>query len=216
MSDSHTSTLAHHFTDLDQQHEANLLGMWTFLVTEVMFFGGMFLVYIVYRGAYAEAFAEASHHLDIQLGTINTVVLLCSSLTMALAVRATQLGKRKLTVIFFLITMALGSTFLVIKGFEYYHKYVEHLIPGPNFIYEGAANPQHAQLFIGLYFTMTGFHALHMIIGIVAMIYFAIQTWRGLYPPENYVPVEMMGLYWHFVDVVWVFLFPLLYLIGRH
>jgi cytochrome c oxidase subunit 3 len=216
LSDSHASTLAHHFTDMDQQNEANTLGMWIFLVTEVMFFGGLFLVYIIYRAAYPVEFAEGSHHLDIYLGTTNTVVLLCSSLTMALAVRSVQLGQRKAAVAFLFLTLVLGSTFLGIKGLEYYHKFEENLVPGRSFIYEGEANPQHAQLFFVLYFVMTGFHALHMIIGAGVIIYFMIRIWRGAFPPENYVPVEMLGLYWHFVDIVWVFLFPLLYLIGRH
>jgi cytochrome c oxidase subunit III len=216
LSDSHASVLAHHFTDIDQQIEANTLGMWIFLVTEVMFFGGLFLVYIIYRAAYPQEFAEGSHHLDIYLGTTNTIVLLCSSLTMALAVRSVQLGQRRAAVIFLLLTLLLGSTFLGIKGLEYYHKYEEHLLPGSGFMYEGEANPHHAQLFFILYFVMTGFHALHMIIGAGVIIYFMIRIWQRAFPPENYVPVEMLGLYWHFVDIVWVFLFPLLYLIGRH
>ena len=214
MSDSHASALAHHFTDMDQQIEANTLGMWIFLVTEVMFFSGMFLLYIIYRGAYYQEFAEASHHLDIYLSTTNTVALLCSSLTMALAVRGVQLGQRKAPVIFLFLTLLLGLTFLGIKGLEYYHKYEDHLIPGSGFMYEGEANPQYAQLFFVLYFVMTGFHALHMIIGAGVIIYFMIRIWQRAFPPENYVPVEMLGLYWHFVDIVWVFLFPLLYLIG--
>jgi cytochrome c oxidase subunit 3 len=216
LSDSHASALAHHFTDMDQQIEANTLGMWIFLVTEVMFFSGMFLLYIIYRAAYPQEFAEGSHHLDIYLGTTNTVVLLCSSLTMALAVRSVQLGQRKAAMIFLFLTLILGSTFLGIKGLEYYHKYEEHLLPGSGFMYEGEANPQFAQLFFVLYFVMTGFHALHMIIGAGVIIYFMIRIWQRAFPPENYVPVEMLGLYWHFVDIVWVFLFPLLYLIGRH
>jgi cytochrome c oxidase subunit 3 len=216
LSDSHASTLAHHFTDMDQQIEANTLGMWLFLVTEVMFFSGLFLVYTIYRGAYPQEFAEGSHHLDIYLGTTNTIVLLCSSLTMALAVRSVQLGQRKAAVTFLLVTLILGSTFLGIKGLEYYHKYEEHLLPGSGFVYEGEANPRYAQLFFVLYFVMTGFHALHMVIGAGVIIYFMFRIWQRAYPPENYVPVEMLGLYWHFVDIVWVFLFPLLYLIGRH
>jgi cytochrome c oxidase subunit 3 len=201
---------------MDQQIEANTLGMWLFLVTEVMFFGGLFLAYIIYRGAYPQEFAEASHHLDIFLGTTNTVVLLCSSLTMALAVRSVQVGQRKTAVAFLFLTLVLGLTFLSIKGLEYYHKYEEHLIPGSGFMYESEANPHYAQLFFILYFVMTGFHALHMVIGAGVIIFFMLRIWQRAYPPENYVPVEMLGLYWHFVDIVWVFLFPLLYLIGRH
>jgi cytochrome c oxidase subunit 3 len=227
LSDSHASSaLAHHFNTLEQQHESNVLGMWVFLVTEVMFFGGLFLAYIVYRWAYTEAFHTGSHELNIYLGTINTVVLLCSSLTMALAVRSAQLGKRKAIVGFLLLTLVLGSVFLGIKVVEYSIKYQEQLVPGLNFNYEHLAEllghsltlfeAKHIELFFGLYFTMTGFHALHMVIGAGLIIYFAIRSWRGAYPPENYVPIEMMGMYWHFVDLVWVFLFPLLYLIGRH
>lgn len=213
---SHSPVLAHHFEDLEQQHETNVLGMWTFLLTEVMFFGGLFLSYIIMRTAYPDVFREASHHLDVVLGTVNTTVLLMSSLTMVLAVRATQLGRRKQIVMFILLTMLLGSIFLGIKGVEYYHKYEDHLIPGLNFMYEGEANPRVAQMFFGLYFTMTGMHALHMIIGILVLAYFAVGAWRNRYPPEGYAPIEMMALYWHFVDIIWVFLFPLLYLIGRH
>jgi len=216
LSNSHTSALAHHFTRIEQQNEANTLGMWIFLVTEVMFFGGMFLIYIVYRWAYAGAFTEGSHHLDIVLGTVNTTVLLCSSLTMALAVRSAQVGKRRAITVFLLLTLLLGATFLGIKGLEYFHKYEEHLIPGAAFLYEGGADPRNVQLFFGLYFVLTGFHALHMVIGAAIITYFAIRAWRGYYPPEKYVAVEQLGLYWHFVDIVWVFLFPLLYLIGRH
>jgi cytochrome c oxidase subunit 3 len=216
LSKSQSTALAHHFTSLEQEHEANTLGMWVFLLTEIMFFGGLFLTYIVFRWAYPDVFHEASRKLDIVLGTINTGILLCSSFTMALAVHSTRLGKRKLIVLFILVTMLLGLGFLGIKGLEYYHKYVDHLIPGINFMYEGPADPHKAQLFFGLYFTMTGMHALHMIIGVSVLAYFAIGAWRNRYPPEAYHPIEMMGLYWHFVDIIWVFLFPLLYLIGRH
>jgi cytochrome c oxidase subunit 3 len=216
LSDSHSTVLGHHFTELEQQHEANTMGMWVFLLTEVMFFGGLFLSYIVMRTAYPDVFREASQRLDITLGTINTAVLLCSSLTMVLAVHAAQLGKRKQVVAFILATMLLGSIFLGIKGVEYYHKYEDHLIPGASFMYEGEADPRVAQMFFGMYFTMTGMHALHMVIGILVLAYFAVGAWRNRYPPEGYTPLEMMALYWHFVDIIWVFLFPLLYLIGRH
>lgn len=213
---SHPSAVAHHFTSLEQQTDSNTLGMWIFLVTEIMFFGGLFALYIVYRWAYYGAFAEASHHLDIILGTVNTTVLLCSSLTMALAVNAAQRGKRTYIVLFLFLTLLLGQVFLGIKGVEYYHKYEEHHIPGSSFIWHGQAIMQQAQMFFVLYFVMTGFHALHMVIGSIVIIYFMIRAWRGAYPPENFVAVEQLGLYWHFVDIVWVFLFPLLYLIGLH
>jgi cytochrome c oxidase subunit 3 len=209
-----TSALEHQFDDLEQQHEASWLGMWVFLTTEVMFFGGLFLGYAVYRGSYPHAFGMASEHLDIVLGTINTAVLLCSSLTMALAVHATQLGTRKAAVMFLLITILLGSVFLGIKGVEYYHKYTESLIPGHDFHFE-SADPRHAQIFFSFYFVMTGMHALHMVIGIGLLAIMAFLTHAGRFSPEHAAPIEIAGLYWHFVDIVWVFLFPLLYLIDR-
>jgi len=210
----HSNALEHQFNDLEQQHEASWLGMWVFLTTEVMFFGGLFLGYAVYRGSYSHAFGMASEHLDIVLGTINTAVLLCSSLTMALAVHATQLGTRKTAVVFLLLTILLGSVFLGIKGVEYYHKYDESLIPGHDFHFENA-DPRHAQIFFSFYFVMTGMHALHMVIGIGLLAVMAYLTYAGRFSPEHASPIEIAGLYWHFVDIVWVFLFPLLYLIDR-
>jgi cytochrome c oxidase subunit 3 len=211
----HPSALAHHFDNLDQQREAGTLGMWVFLVTEVLFFGGLFITYIVYRRWYPDAFAVGSHELDITLGTINTAVLITSSLTMALAVHSAQLGQRRLLLLFLIATMLLGSTFLGIKGVEYYHKYTEHHIPGPGFQFE-AEYFRHAQLFFSLYFLMTGLHALHMIIGLGIMLWMLWWSWSGVITREYYSPIEISGLYWHFVDIVWIFLFPLLYLIGRH
>src|SRR5262245_44664149 len=155
----HVPGLAHHFDSLDQQTEATTLGMWVFLVTEVLFFGGLFMVYTVYRNMYPAEFAAGSHSLDITLGTINTAVLITSSLTMALAVHAAQLGQRQLLMLFLIATMALGGVFLGIKSVEYYSKYVEHHIPGPNFHFEEAQYQVHAQIFFSLYFVMTGLHA---------------------------------------------------------
>jgi len=188
--------------------------MWIFLSTEIMFFGGMFLGYALYRGKYAPAYAQASRHLDVLLGGINTGVLLCSSLTMALAVHAAQLGGRRTVVLFLIATIALGAVFLGIKAYEYYEKFEEHLIPGHNFQFEGP-NAIHAQLFFSFYFALTGMHALHMIIGIGMMLIMILLTMRGKFSAEYYFPIEMAGLYWHFVDIVWVFLFPLLYLVDR-
>jgi cytochrome c oxidase subunit 3 len=212
---AHPPALAHHFDNLDQQSEAATLGMWVFLVTEVLFFGGLFLVYLVYRSWYPDAFAAASHELDVTLGTINTVVLITSSLTMALAVHAAQEGQRKLLMVFLVLTMILGVTFLGIKSVEYYHKFVEHHIPGPGFQFE-KEYVRHAQLFFSLYFVMTGLHAVHMIIGLGIMTWMLWWSWRGVISHEYSNPIEISGLYWHFVDIVWIFLFPLLYLIGRH
>ena len=211
----HSSALAHHFEDLDQQHETASLGMWVFLVSEVMFFGGAFAAYLVYRLAYPEAYVEASHHLDVVLGTANTAVLIVSSLTMALAVHAAQLGHPRRIVAWLGATMALASVFLVIKGFEYSHKFHDGLVPGAGFAFRGTASAD-MELFFCLYFAMTGLHALHMIIGIGVMLVIAARAWRGVYTRENFFGVEVMGLYWHFVDLVWIFLFPLLYLLGRH
>jgi cytochrome c oxidase subunit III len=207
-------SLAHQFDDIEQQHESASIGMWIFLSTEVMFFGGMFLGYAVYRSMYHTAYADASRHLDVLLGGINTGVLLCSSLTMALAVHAAQLGGRRTVVIFILATIVLASVFLGIKTSEYYHKYEEHLIPGRHFEFSGP-NANHAQVFFSFYFVMTGMHALHMVVGIGIMLVMIMLILRGRFSSEYYSPIEMTGLYWHFVDIVWVFLFPLLYLVDR-
>ena len=212
----HSPALAHQFDDPEQQFEASTLGMWAFLVTEIMFFGGLFLGYAIYRSLYSEAFAEASRLLDYKLGAINTAVLICSSLTMVLAVRAAQLGHRKPLIIFLVLTIVLGSVFLGNKVVEYTHKFEHHLVPGPTFGPEPPlAHPQQAQLFFGFYFAMTGLHALHMIIGIGILTVLVVLAWRGRFSSEYFSPVDITGLYWHFVDVVWIFLFPLLYLIGR-
>jgi cytochrome c oxidase subunit III len=210
--------VAHHFDDWEQQYDSCVLGMWVFLVSEIMFFGGVFATYAVYRGLYPEAFHEASLHLDVYLGTFNTFVLLTSSLTMALAVRAAHLGQSRQVALMIALTMALGSIFLGIKFYEYYHKYEEGMMPllGLPFNSEGPRELAGAtRLFYGLYFTMTGIHALHMIIGIAIMLLFIPPALRGRYAGGNSLSVEIMGLYWHFVDLVWIFLFPLLYLIDR-
>jgi cytochrome c oxidase subunit 3 len=212
---AHHPALAHQFDSLVQQKEAATLGMWVFLVTEVLFFGGMFATYAIYRAWYPEAFAAASHELDVTLGTINTVVLITSSLTMALAVHAAQLGQRKVVLWFLAATMVLGAVFLGIKSVEYYHKFAEHHVPGPGFQFEREYF-RHAQLFFSLYFLMTGLHALHMVIGVGIMLVMFWWAWRGTITADYYSPIEISGLYWHFVDIVWIFLFPLLYLIGRH
>ena len=208
--------LAHHFDSMAQQTEATTLGMWVFLATEVLFFGGLFATYAIYRVWYPEAFAAASHSLDVTLGTVNTVVLITSSLTMALAVHAAQLGQRKLLMTFLILTMILGAMFLGIKSVEYYHKFAEHHVPGPGFQFEERDYVRHAQLFFSLYFVMTGLHALHMIIGIGIMLVMLWWAWNGTITAQYSSPIEISGLYWHFVDIVWIFLFPLLYLLGRH
>jgi cytochrome c oxidase subunit III len=211
----HHPALAHHFESLPEQKIASSLGMWLFLAQEVLFFGGMFCAYTVYRNLYPEAWAEASHHLDWKLGAANTVVLICSSLTMALAVHAAALGHRRQIVGWLLLTVVLGSVFLGVKTVEYADKFKLNHVPGPNFVWEGP-NAGAAQIFYSMYFAMTGLHALHMIIGIPILLGLAVQAHRGRYTPEYHTPVELTGLYWHFVDIVWIFLFPLLYLVGHH
>ena len=206
--------LAHHFESYEQQKQSSYLGMWLFLVQEIMFFGGLFLAYIVYRWSHPDAFAAGSHELDVTLGAINTVILIGSSLTMALAVWAAQLGKRKQIVLFLLATIVLGGAFLGVKTVEYSHKWHEHHVPGPHFQWDGA-DPQGTEMFFNLYFAMTGLHALHMIVGIGILLVMVVLAWRGAFTRENHNFVEGMGLYWHFVDIVWIFLFPLLYLLGR-
>lgn len=247
------AALQHHFENMEQQREAGTLGMWIFLVTEIMFFGGMFMAYILYRTYNADAFAAASNALNVTMGFINTIVLICSSLTMALAVYYSQVGKRMMIVIMLILTMILGTAFLVVKAFEYYDKYEKNEIPGrlfPSkpFKWEQAGhgspakepardasmerNPQvvptgqeikpdpnfasRVEMFFFIYFAMTGLHALHMVIGLGVMIVLTIMAYRGRFSPEYHSPIELGGLYWHFVDIVWIFLFPLLYLLGAH
>jgi len=228
--------LQHHFENMEQQREAGTLGMWVFLVTEIMFFGGMFLAYTLYRSKFPAAFASASNHLDITLGAVNTGVLILSSFTMAMAVYFTQVGKNRPQVICLILTLLLGLTFLGIKGVEYHSKYEDRLIPGhlipwrpfgPEVAHEGdhdphklhllpGANVKQVELFYWIYFAMTGMHALHMIIGAGLLTYLLIFSIKRRFDPEYHSPVEVIGLYWHFVDIVWIFLFPLLYLLGRH
>ena len=210
----HPHELAHHFEDMEQQKESATLGMWAFLVTEILFFGGLFCVYLVYRTRFPEAWAAGSHHLDVELGAINTTVLIFSSLTMAFAVRAGHLGKNGGIILFVALTMVFGAVFLGIKALEYTHKWQEHLVPGAYFGPEGTY-PEQMELFFGLYFAMTGMHAFHMVIGAGLMIWLIVKAAKGRYTTEYNAPVEMIGLYWHFVDIVWIFLFPLLYLLGR-
>ena len=292
----HPPGLQHQFEDMGQQQESTSIGMWMFLVQEIMFFGGMFTVYLVFRSKYPMAFAAASNHLDVVMGFVNTLVLIVSSLTMALAVRAAQTGKRNLQVIMIILTMGFGATFLVVKAVEYTAKYNDGLIPvtglnkktkatghsGSNtenaghesdsqmrssldvphetgtqggtheyvnprgdfqwkdaslaveahhkgiltpdekiqYLENGEVSQSKFQdkvrIFYYIYFAMTGLHALHMVIGLGIMSWLLWKAYRGTFSPEYYAPVEISGLYWHFVDIVWIFLFPLLYLLGRH
>ena len=227
---------AHQFDDLGQQHAAATLGMWMFLVTELMIFGGLFLALALYMWKYADEFAAASRHLLWQLATLNTVVLLGSSYTVVLSVHAAQTGQKRKLVWFIALTMLLGIAFLGIKFTEYGIDYHEGLVPIPpvfnaegkhvsGFNWERFKDadpkryehvdpdfPNRVRLFLTLYFVMTGLHATHMVIGLGLFTWLLILARRGSLTPEHHAPVEMVGLYWHFVDVVWIFLFPLLYL----
>ena len=214
--DSPSGRLQHQFESMDQQKEASSLGMWVFLVTEILFFGGLFLAYTIYRWQNARAFAHASLHMDIALGTVNTAVLICSSLTMAMAVHSAAAGRRKLLILFLVATMILGGAFLGIKAVEYTDHIRHHLFPGPGFHYAVPADARAAEMFFSLYFAMTGLHALHMVVGLGQLTTLLVLARRRRFSPGYYTPVEISGLYWHFVDIVWIFLFPLLYLIGRH
>ncbi len=206
----------YYFCDADQQSQAVQQGMWIFLVQEILFFGGLFMAYLFYRTQFPHSFAAGSHHLDVRLGTANTAVLLLSSFTMATAVRCTQVRQRAGTVVSLLLTACLGLVFLGIKGIEYGVKFREHLIPGPDFTWHGAGNPHHVQMFFNLYFAMTGLHALHMIIGVGLVLALVPRAVKGVFNEGYNDPVGVVGLYWHFVDLIWIFLFPLLYLVGRH
>ena len=211
----HNPNLQHHFIDMAQQQEASTLGMWVFLVTEVMFFGGMFFAYILYRYWYYDGFAGGSHHLDLFWGGLNTIILIVSSLTMALAVRSAQLSHKRGLIVNLVLTMIFGTAFLGIKAIEYSAKFRDKLIPGRHFEWHDA-DPVGAQAFYSLYFALTGMHALHMIVGLGIMTTILVMALRNRFNADYYTPVEISGLYWHFVDMVWIFLFPLLYLIGRH
>jgi cytochrome c oxidase subunit 3 len=219
---AHHPALQHHFDDMQQQRDASSLGMWVFLATEIMFFGGLFLAYLVYRTAYPEAFAAGSATLDVKFGAINTAVLIASSFTMVLAVWGAEVGRTKLIPVFIIATMVLGTVFLGIKAMEYHEKWETHHVPGQYFQFHEKIpgtntdiDPRNVQIFFFLYFGMTGMHALHMVIGMGLMTYLLVGSLKGKYGPEYNTPIEMGGLYWHFVDIIWIFLFPLLYLIAH-
>jgi len=212
---NHTLALRHQFDNVEQQKDASTFGMWVFLVTEILFFGGMFCCYTVYRSMYPSAFGHASNHLDVILGAISTAVLICSSFTMACAVNSAATGAKKALLGFLWVTILFAAAFLVIEMSEWRLLYKEGMMPGFNFTYRDI-DPAHVQLFFCMYFAMTGLHASHVTIGIGLLAVMAFRAARGTFTPQYYTPIEVSGLYWHFVDLVWIFLFPLYYLIARH
>jgi len=212
-STSHSTFLAHHFSDAEQQKESAKLGMWVFLLTEVLLFGGLFVFYAIYRSWNPDMFYNAHKFLDINLGAINTVVLITSSVTMALAIRSMQLNKKQNTILLLTATLLLAATFLVIKYFEYSHKIHLGQLPGKFYTFTGVegTNPH---IFFSVYFAMTGLHGIHVVAGMFVIGWVMIRTFKNEFSSEYYTPIEMSGLYWHLVDLIWIFLFPLLYLIG--
>lgn len=211
--DNHPAHLEHHFYDAEQQRDSAKMGMWLFLLTEILLFGGLFVAYTVYRAWNPEMFYNAHKFLDLPMGTLNTVVLITSSLTMALAIRSIQLDDRKKTIYLLVITLALAAVFLVVKYFEYSHKIHLGQLPGKYYTFTGVegTNPH---VFFSIYFAMTGLHGLHVLAGMGAITWVLVKTIRNRFSAEYYTPVELTGLYWHLVDLVWIYLFPLLYLIG--
>ena len=218
---THPPVLKHHFEDLGQQHACERLGIWMFLVTEILFFGGLFGAYTVYRMWYPAEFELASSYLNRTIATVNTMFLITSSLTMTLAIRSAKLGDRGALIRNLLLTAALGTAFMVMQGFEYAEDFHENLLPGPRFAdnfrrdaVDRGLDPGKVQLFLCFYYIMTAIHGIHIIVGIGCMLWLVWEAWRGTIPPENYSTVESVSLYWHLVDAIWLFLMPLLYLAG--
>lgn len=212
-SEAHPSHLAHHFADSEQQFSSAKLGMWVFLLTEILFFGGLFVAYGVYRYLHPEMFYNVHLLLDVKMGALNTIVLITSSLTMALSIRSMQLGNRKQTLFLLGTTLALAAVFLVVKYFEYSHKFHLGQLPGKWYSFDGAEG-DNPHLFFSVYFAMTGLHGIHVIAGMITIFWVMVRTARNEFSAEYYTPIEVTGLYWHLVDLIWIFLFPLLYLIG--
>ena len=225
----HPSFLRHHFETVEQQREAASFGMWLFLLTEIMFFGGLFCAYLIFRNWYYPAFVAGSHQMNLTLGTVNTAVLITSGFCMALAVWAAEVRKEKLLVWFLILTTIFGVAFVVVKYFEWSAEWKESHVPGLRFSIQDFVHPEKpnetplapdmaekTQVYFFLYFAMTGMHALHMLIGIGLLSWLIWRARRGDFSTGYVMPIENFGLYWHFVDIVWLFLFPLLYLINLH
>lgn len=212
----HPAHLQHHFVSSEQQFDAAKMGMWMFLVTEILLFSGMFVAYLVYRVWHPEVFVDSSSLLDWELGALNTIILLSSSLTAALGVRCAQTNNQRWLVINLLLTIAFAAGFLIVKYFEYSHKFELGELPGQYFDYHGTLSPEmaaYAPIFFSIYFVMTGIHGFHVVVGMGIFAWVTIMAVRGRFHSEYYTHVEISALYWHLVDLIWIFLFPLLYLI---
>jgi cytochrome c oxidase subunit III len=206
--------LQHHFQDLDVQAQAARLGMWLFLATEILLFGGLFIGYSLYRAMYPEGFHAASHHLSAELGLVDTFILIISSFTMAMAIHFAAVRKKNVAVGLLVATIALGLSFLVVHGYEYWHDISVGAVPGKFFNVPELADKHGASMFFTLYFLMTGLHSLHVLIGACILAVLTYFTWRGDYSARYINPLENGGLYWHLIDLIWIFLYPLLYLIA--
>jgi cytochrome c oxidase subunit 3 len=204
--------VAHHFDNAEHEFEASKLGMWAFLVQEVLFFGGLFVAYFIFKALYPQMFIEAHHHLSWQLGGLNTIFLICSSFTMAMAVRSAQVSKQKAMLIFLTITFLFATGFMCVKYIEYMSKIQHGFLPAKWFFGEGTFET--LPIFFGLYFALTGLHGIHVLGGMVLIGWLIYRGRRGEFHAGYFTPVEMVGLYWHLVDLIWIFLFPLLYLVG--
>ncbi len=216
MSEPVTLELREQFATPEQQRETATIGMWVFLVTEIMLFGGLFTAYTVYRLSNPQAFDAGSAHMEIVIGAINTAVLICSSFTMALAVYSAEIGNQRLLALFLIATMIIGAIFLGLKFTEYYLHYQDHKVPGFWFEYKGAANPAKVQMFFVFYFIMTGLHAVHMTIGLGMLSVLLFRTFIGSFSAAYHTAIDLGGLYWHFIDIVWVFLYAIFYIPGLH
>src|SRR6185312_8325299 len=205
---------AFQFADLRQQHDVAQLGIWVFLATEVLFFGGLILAYCVYRSAYPAGFAEAARHTKIVIGTANTAILLTSSFLVAWAVSATRLREARFAALLLWGAAVLGIVFVVLKGIEYSQEYTEHLLPGFGFDFQGPQAHQ-VHLFFAFYIVATGLHAIHIAVGIAVLGVIGLRARQRGYSDVYNSPIVVAGLYWHFVDLVWIFLFALIYLPGR-
>lgn len=209
----HPAHLHHHFSESEQQYESAKLGMWVFLLTEILLFGGLFLGYAVYRSWHPDMFFNAHLELDRFMGTLNTIVLISSSVTMALAIRSMQINRKNMTILYLVSTLAFAATFMVVKYFEYSHKFHLGQLPGKYYTYTGVegTNPH---IFFSMYFAMTGLHGIHVLAGMIVIGIVLWKTVKNKFSSVYYTPIEMTGLYWHLVDMIWIYLFPLFYLIG--